>query len=192
MNRAKVVNKKRRRIVATAVVGVLVVAGIVGLVGASLDKIELKSDVAMLEFANARQSRVIASLNKEIVDLELEIDRLKLKNKDKRTVSAIVTAYAPTDPDSVDGFDYEGDPTVTATGTKVREGICAADFRRLPPGTVLNVPGHVIVVVEDTGSAMRKAEGIHIDLCMESRADALEWGRQELAIEILYMPEVDG
>lgn len=100
-------------------------------------------------------------------------------------VTAIVTAYAPLDPRAIEGICYSGNPNITATGTQVRKGVAAADLRRLPAGTVINVPGiDYPLVVEDTGGSMRNYEGIWIDIFMETREEAFAWGKQELEITV--------
>lgn len=131
-----------------------------------------------------------AIVNKDEYTAEL-FYKLKEKQKDlaNRIIRAEVTSYAPLDPDAVEGMCYSGDPSITATGTTVRYGVAAADFSKLPAGTVLDIPGYGIAVVEDTGSALRKHDGYAIDVFMPTRREALEWGRQHLDVKIVYMPE---
>ena len=124
--------------------------------------------------------------NRQLAD---ENHALQLGNDELRTIPAIVTAYAPLDPESIEGFDYSGDPRYTATGTLVSRGVGAADFRRLPPGTVLDVPGYGLVTVEDTGGAMRANEDIQIDVVFDTRDEALEWGRQDLEVKVVSVPK---
>ena len=115
---------------------------------------------------------------REVTELTDQVDRLS-------TIPAVVTAYAPLDPRAVEGVCYEGNPRVTATGTEVRVGVVAADLSRLPAGTQLQIPGYGLGVVEDTGSAMRRAEGLLLDVFMETREEALRWGRQSLDVRIV-------
>ena len=123
-----------------------------------------------------------------IVPLELELADVTdpwLERCYEDRVIAIVTAYAPLDPNAVEGVCFSGNPRVTATGTLVRRGVAAADFRKLPPGTRIEVPGiEEELVVEDTGASMRNYDGIWIDVFMETRAEAFQWGRQEVEIII--------
>ena len=65
---------------------------------------------------------------------------------------------------------------VTASGTKAKRGVIAADTSRYPFGTVMYVPGYGYGRVEDRGSAIN---GDHIDLCFKSHKEALKWGRQK-------------
>lgn len=158
-----------------------------------------ESETARLEQVIDKQTEQIDQLRDMLVDKDLMIDELETKNEqlageinalqvenDKlRTIPAIVTAYAPLDPESIEGFDYSGDPRYTATGTLVSRGVGAADFRRLPPGTVLDVPGYGLVTIEDTGGAMRANEDIQIDVVFDTRDEALEWGRQDLEVKVV-------
>ncbi len=131
---------------------------------------------------------VIAEKDEYIAELLYKLEE-EQKDLAKHIIRAEVTSYAPLDPDAVEGMCYSGDPSITATGTTVRYGVAAADFSKLPAGTVLDIPGYGIAVVEDTGSALREHDGYAIDVFMPTREEALEWGRQYLDIEILYMPE---
>ena len=99
---------------------------------------------------------------------------------------AVVTMYAPLDPDAVEGMCYSGNPNITATGTQVREGVAAACPERLSYGTHIYVWGRGKFVVEDTGGALRNdRENIRIDLFTVSRSGAFRFGRQELPFMVL-------
>ena len=106
-----------------------------------------------------------------------------LVSDDYTTITAIVTAYAPFDNQS--GMCNDGDPTNTATGTYPKHGTLAADPERLPYGTEIYIPGYGLGTVEDTGGALRNdKENIRIDVFMSSYENAIEWGKQELVVEI--------
>jgi 3D (Asp-Asp-Asp) domain-containing protein len=99
------------------------------------------------------------------------------------TITAIVTAYAPFDNQS--GMCNDGNPNSTATGTKPGPGTLAADPERLPYGTQIYIPGYGLGTVEDTGGALRNdKENIRIDIFVDTYEEAIEWGRQELVVEI--------
>lgn len=71
----------------------------------------------------------------------------------------------------------------TASGVPVHAGSVAADWRVLPPGTRLSIPGYpVIGVVEDTGSAIT---GTRLDVFFWSCADARAWGVRRLLVTVL-------
>lgn len=164
-------------------------------------QVQLRSEVKTLQTQLAIEQDKVLKVQKERQDdltkfgeiiaekdayiLELFYNKLEEKN----VIRAEVTSYAPLDPDAVEGMCYSGDPSITATGTTVRYGVAAADFSKLPAGTVLDIPGYGIAVVEDTGSALRKHDGYAIDVFMPTREEALAWGRQHLDVKIVYMPE---
>lgn len=125
-----------------------------------------------------------------------EIDRLEeemqIKKDKEMTIVAEVTSYAPLDPEAEEGMCYSGDPSITATGSTVRRGVAAADFRKLPPGTVLEIPGYGVATVEDTGGALRNHSGYAIDVFLPTRGEAMRWGRKTMEVKILYMPKKEG
>ena len=61
---------------------------------------------------------------------------------------------------------------LTASGKRVRVGMCAAD-KSVPFGTVFVVPGYGRAVVEDRGGAIK---GNHIDVYFERHSAARAWG----------------
>lgn len=73
------------------------------------------------------------------------------------------------------------DDGITASGKKVRPGMLAAG-RNLPFGTKLYIEGYGIVVVEDRGGAIHERA---IDIYMETKKEAFEWGRQFRKVYIL-------
>ena len=95
----------------------------------------------------------------------------------KKTINITVTAYSST-PDQT-----SGDPFITASGTRVRDGVIAANF--LPIGTKVRLPekfGDKIFVVEDR---MHSRYWYYADIWMPSREQAKEWGVKYLKMEIL-------
>jgi 3D (Asp-Asp-Asp) domain-containing protein len=88
------------------------------------------------------------------------------------------SAYAPLDPDAVEGMCYIGDPRVTATGARTTPGrTIAVDPDVIPMGTRVYIPGVGVRVAEDRGGLIR---GNRLDLCMSSRAAALDYGRRRV------------
>ncbi|MFA5134841.1 MAG: 3D domain-containing protein [Patescibacteria group bacterium] len=95
----------------------------------------------------------------------------------KRTLQITVTAYSST-PDQT-----SGDPFITASGSRVHDGVIAANF--LPIGTKVRFPekfGDKIFTVEDRTHARYWQRA---DIWMETREAALQWGVQYTTIEIL-------
>ena len=100
------------------------------------------------------------------------------------TVICTVTAYSP---------DYESTGKtpdhplykITATGSTAEEGrTVAADFDFLPPGSLIEIEGIGLRVVEDTGGGLSNT---HIDLYFESHEKAVEFGRQQKEIKVLRL-----
>ncbi|HBV87010.1 MAG TPA: hypothetical protein DEF42_10250 [Desulfosporosinus sp.] len=87
----------------------------------------------------------------------------------------IVTAYSANDK----GMDGKG---ITASGETVQEGRTIAADPSVPFGTQIHIPrlGNTYTVT-DRGGAIR---GNRIDLYMEKRSDAIEFGVWELEVWI--------
>jgi len=89
----------------------------------------------------------------------------------------IVTAYSST-PDQTDDS-----PFITAMGSTVRDGIVACNFLKF--GTKVRLPeiyGDKVFVVEDR---MAKKNSHKLDVWMETREQALQFGVKRLTLEIL-------
>ena len=88
-----------------------------------------------------------------------------------------VTAYSST-PDQTDDT-----PFIAANGTYVHDGVVAANF--LPFGTTIKIPevyGDKVFIVEDR---MHRRFQKRIDIWFPDRQSALQFGYQELKIQIL-------
>lgn len=104
---------------------------------------------------------------------------IKTAPKTTTTASYVVmaSAYSST-PDQTDSS-----PFTTAWGTKVRDGIIAANF--LPFGTMVKMPelyGDKIFVVEDR---MNRRYSYKIDVWFPERGQAMEFGNKKVKIEIV-------
>lgn len=116
--------------------------------------------------------------------LILQVEDLEEENEQLRTIRAKLTAYSPLD--NKDGQQAEGDPNKTSTGKKVSRGIVAADPRKLPYGTKLEIPNWGVVEVGDTGAALRNDDkNIRIDLFHETYSQAMKFGVKDLEVKIL-------
>jgi len=93
-------------------------------------------------------------------------------------IKVVVTGY------SSSVWETQGDPFITASGMKVRDGIVANNL--LPFGTLIRLPelfGDKIFVVEDR---MNPKKGYyHIDVWFPSREEALRFGSKITEMEIL-------
>lgn len=90
-----------------------------------------------------------------------------------RKVRVEATGYAP----FTDGSDDR-----CATGAVARRGVIAVDPSFIPLGTHVYVPGYGYAVAADTGGAIK---GDRIDLCFDTGAEAVQWGRRHITIIIL-------
>lgn len=99
-------------------------------------------------------------------------------------VTVTATAYCPCE--KCCGVCAENRPNgivYTASGAIAQEGVTiAADWDVYPPGTVLYIEGLGEYTVQDRGGAIK---GQKIDVYFESHEDALQFGRQELRIQVV-------
>jgi 3D (Asp-Asp-Asp) domain-containing protein len=70
----------------------------------------------------------------------------------------------------------------TATGLPARYGVVAVDPRIIPLGTKLFIEGYGTAIAADTGGDI---VGNRIDLCMDSYAAAIDFGRQPVKVYVL-------
>lgn len=89
----------------------------------------------------------------------------------------VCTAYTPNDA----GMDGKG---ITASGVKAVEGVTVAVDPSIPYGTQIYIPAlDKLLTVQDRGGAIK---GNRLDLYMEDRNKALDFGVQYLEIIIRY------
>ena len=89
------------------------------------------------------------------------------------SLNVVATGYTPGDP---------GCTGITYTGTKASRGTIAVDPKVIPFGTKLYIPGYGYGVAADTGGAIK---GNKIDLCYESRTEALNWGIKNITVYVV-------
>ena len=75
-----------------------------------------------------------------------------------------------------------GNGKYTATGSRLRKGLVSVDPKLIPLGTRLYIEGYGYAVADDVGGAIK---GHRIDLAFDSRAEALQFGRQSVKVYIL-------
>ena len=93
--------------------------------------------------------------------------------EDGRRMKVIATGYAA----GSGGADH-----TTATGAEAKRGVIAVDPKVIPLGTRVYVPGYGYAVAADTGGSI---SGNRVDLCFDTRAEAIEWGRRTVTITIV-------
>jgi 3D (Asp-Asp-Asp) domain-containing protein len=109
------------------------------------------------------------SLKQEVVKIE-------------KTLKVWVTAYTST-PEETDDT-----PFITAWNTQVRDGIVATNL--LPFGSKVRIPklfGDKIFTVEDR---MHRRKTDFVDIWMETKAEALEFGINRAEMEVVSEPEI--
>lgn len=101
-------------------------------------------------------------------------------------IEATVTAYCPCHECTGKTGPWSERTTSLMDPATVCDGVAADYARALPVRARLFIPGVGLREVDDTGGAMRSADGTHIDVRMDSHELANEFGRQKLTI-ILYI-----
>jgi 3D (Asp-Asp-Asp) domain-containing protein len=92
----------------------------------------------------------------------------------RRTMTMIATGYSASENRRWGGK--------TATGRPARFGVVAVDPRFIKLGTRVYVEGYGIAIAADTGGAIK---GRRIDLCFNTRAEAMRVGRKSVKVTIL-------
>lgn len=70
----------------------------------------------------------------------------------------------------------------TATGRRATFGVVAVDPRVIPLNSLVFVEGYGFAIAADTGGAIK---GNRIDLCFDSRTQALRHGRKQVRVHVL-------
>lgn len=91
----------------------------------------------------------------------------------KAVMAMEATAYLPTDGSS------EG---LTATGIPATYGVVAVDPSVIPLGSRVYIPGYGEALAADVGGAII---GYSIDLCMETYAECMNFGRRTVTVYVL-------
>ncbi len=145
---------------------------------------ELISSEAVEELVTKEAKNKIIERGTKKEEIPIPVVELK-KEKQPATVTAstvtnnntslnvVATGYTPGDP---------GCTGITYTGTKASRGTIAVDPKVIPFGTKLYIPGYGYGVAADTGGAIK---GNKIDLCYESRTEALNWGIKNITVYIV-------
>jgi 3D (Asp-Asp-Asp) domain-containing protein len=119
----------------------------------------------------------------QVASLEKATDELRETARFVRKVSVKTTAYS-NDRYSINVPAWRDG--ITATGAVARKGLAASDWGVFPPGTRIYVPGYGEAVVQDKGGKVR---GYHLDLFMDTRREAIEWGVKKLDVYVIDIGE---
>ncbi len=125
---------------------------------------------------NVVGERLVHPPQDEVVDVGAklpEVSRGELLGRVVKTLNVVATAYWA-DPSWSNGR--------TATGVPARYGVIAVDPSVIPLGTRLYIPGYGYGVAADTGGAI---VGNRIDLCFDTGAQAVDYGRQPVTVYVL-------
>ena len=150
----------------------------------------LKEDAYQVKYVNGQEvereltsSKVLKNAVNEVIEYSGSVgvtSRGGMRYKNVITVSA--TAYHA-------GFNSRnGQPARTAAGMSLKRGIVAVDPRVIPLGTRLYIEDpsgrwtYGYAVAGDTGGAIK---GNRIDICLDTYAEAVQFGRRTLNVYIL-------
>ena len=131
-----------------------------------------ENNISSLNYIKGAKSRVIIKSYYDKPTLPVIPIR-----KARKIMKIVVTAY-----NSEEG-QTDNTPFITAFGTNTRDGIVATNF--LPKNTIIRFPeiyGEKTFIVEDR---MNERYYYRIDIWMEKKIDALDFGSKILTVEIL-------
>lgn len=97
--------------------------------------------------------------------------------------NAVRTMFVPTSAYTSDPAETDSTPFTTADGSRVRDGIVAANF--LPIGTRIRIPDYFGNKVFEVHDRMNKRYWERVDIWMLQKKDAYSWGVRTVKIEIL-------
>ena len=149
----------------------------------------------------------VSVLEDKIADQKILIDKLKAKNQYLRAAIEIrnqkiselekhnylnketdytarimeVTKYAPLDDTAIAGWDYCGDPNITASGDPVIPGETVAAGPSIPFGTEVYIEGFGWRTVNDRGGLI---DDHNIDIATNTKEQAQKFGRQKRLVII--------
>jgi|GEM_PF-3568772 len=105
-------------------------------------------------------------------------ERPIIGTSDSDQIRVRVTAYTS------DPYETDSTPTITALGTKTRDGVAAANF--LPFGTKFRIPefyGDKVFTIEDRLNARFNNQRI-VDIWMSGKKEAVNFGKKVLILEL--------
>lgn len=136
--------------------------------------------ISYLHQANIALHQANIALKQRKAQLEAELAALEdAEGYEVRKMN--ITKYAPLDPDAVEGWDYAGDPKITASGKKVVPGRSAAAGPNIPFGTRIYVEGEGWYTVKDRGGRIGVGD---IDLAVDTKDESQAWGVQQRLVII--------
>ncbi len=142
----------------------------------------LATYIAHLKISERFLLQRLDSFAKRIEFLQTENDSLKKENQVLRelfnlTKEVEVTAYAPLCDQAITGWDYSGDPRITASGEEVVPWQTAAAGRNIPFGTYVLIEGIGLWRINDRGGLIGPR---NVDIAVNTTQEARKFGRQRL------------
>ena len=147
---------------------------------------QLEEEVQELRNQAIDSQKLIKKIE-ELKDRNEEMqDKIEEWLEDWEITSAEVTSYAPLCEEAVPGWDYSGDPSITASGGRVVPGRTAAGPADVPFGSIIYVDGHGFYEINDRGGMIGYNSAGHpqFDLTTESKAEAQAIGRVSAVVAI--------
>lgn len=142
------------------------------------ERARLQQEILTLEAENALLREKVAELREQQETLG---DRMQGWLDEWEVEIWESTAYAPLDSRAIPGMCYSGNPQITTSGAKVIPYVTAAAGPGVEYGTRAYVMGDGLRVVQDRGGRIGNGS---IDLAIETRDEALEWGRR--TVKVVY------
>lgn len=157
--------------------GLLIIWGLLALVAAAGYLTSDINNVIAAEEPQDKKVEIKKTENNEAKEDTLETEpAAKKEEKSHKTLTMVATAYT-SDP-------AENGPwgNVAYDGQTLRRGIVAVDPNVIPMGTRLYIEGYGEAIAADQGS---KIKGNRIDLFMDSKTEAYNWGMRTVKVIIL-------
>lgn len=159
----------KKYIISLLLITLMVVLGV--------NKININSQTEKIKPQNKNVEKMVDK-QEEITYNEVELEQpnqnINIEENDNHIIM-IATAYTK----SIEEGTHKG---ITRSGTQVSRGTVAVDPRVIPLGTKLYVENYGHAVALDTGGAIKENR---IDLYMETKDEAFEFGRKEVRVWII-------
>jgi len=146
----------------------------------------LAEDITRYYFRNGEETARIDMGSRIVREPESRIARVGVRSApslpsrgdvERNSMNMVATGY---DPGPGSCWPYADGRT--ATGHIATRGVCAVDPNVISLGTELWIEGYGYALACDTGGAIR---GNRIDVCFDTRAEAMQWGRRTVIVYFL-------
>ncbi len=131
--------------------------------------------VLTIMFINMRQQV------REAKQEAIEAREMALESEQYEVQLMNITKYAPLSPDAIEGWDFSGDPSLTASEEELVPGETVAAGPNIPFGAKIYIEGFGWRTVNDRGRLIGPND---IDLAVETKKEAIEFGKQKRLVII--------